>query len=146
MCKKKLDFCMRFRLSKTYRFLFEQNMSTLFENIKQGLTRILKAFVYSYDGFKVLLNEPAFKQELCVFFVFTTLSFVFDVSSAERALMIFALFFILCAEAVNTAVEVCINRISTEIHPLSKKAKDIGSFVVLLSFVNAIVVWMVILL
>lgn len=121
-------------------------MSTFFENIKQGLGRILKAFVYSYDGFKALVkSEPAFREDLFVFAIFTLLAFVFDVSSAERALMIFALFFILFAEAVNTAVEVCINRISTEIHPLSKKAKDIGSLIVLLAFLNAIVIWAVIL-
>jgi diacylglycerol kinase (ATP) len=36
---------------------------------------------------------------------------------------------------VNTAIEVIIDRIGEEYHPLSKKAKDIGSLLVLLSFV-----------
>jgi len=138
---------LRFRLSRAYRFYFEQNMNTFLKNIKQGLKRILKAFVYSYDGFKALIkSEPAFRQDLAVFIFFTPLCFILNVSNAERALMIFALFFILFAEAVNTAVETCIDRISSEIHPLSKKAKDIGSLVVLLSFINAIVIWAVILL
>ena len=122
-------------------------MNTFLNNIKQSLMRILKAFVYSYDGVTAIIkSEPAFRQDLCVFAVFTPLSFILNVSSAERALMIFALFFILFAEAVNTAVETCINRISTDFHPLSKKAKDIGSFTVLLAFLNAIIIWAVILL
>lgn len=122
-------------------------MNTFFENIKQGLRRILKAFVYSYDGFKAILkSEPAFRQELCLVVVLAPLSLQFDVSTASHAIMIFSLFFILFAEMVNTAIEVLIDRISSKIHPLSKKAKDIGSLMVLLSFINAFVVWAVILL
>lgn len=122
-------------------------MNTFFENIKQGLRRILKAFVYSYDGFKAILkSEPAFRQELYLVVVLAPLSLQFDVSTASHAIMIFSLFFILFAEMVNTAIEVLIDRISPKIHPLSKKAKDIGSLMVLLSFINAFVVWAVILL
>lgn len=123
-----------------------KNLNTFFENFKQGLRRILKAFVYSYNGLKVLLGEPAFKQELVLVVLLIPVSFMCDVSTASHALLIFSLFLILLAESVNTAVEVCIDRISKDIHPLSKKAKDIGSFVVLLSFINAFLVWAVILL
>ena len=44
-------------------------------------------------------------------------------------------------ELVNTAVEVIIDRISQDYHELSKKAKDIGSLLVLLSFLNALILW-----
>jgi len=122
-------------------------MNTFFENIKQGLHRILKAFVYSYDGFKAILkSEPAFRQELVLVAVLAPLSLRFDVSTASHAIMIFSLFFILFAEMVNTAIEVVIDRISPDVHPLSKKAKDIGSLMVLLAFINVFVIWAVILL
>jgi diacylglycerol kinase (ATP) len=49
------------------------------------------------------------------------------------------------AELVNTAIETTINRIGPEIHPLSKKAKDIGSAVVFVAFFQALVVWSVVL-
>lgn len=121
-------------------------MKNLTSNIKQGLKRILKAFVYSYDGFKAIFaSEPAFRQDLCVVAVLLPISLQFDVSTASHAIMIFSLFFILFAEMVNTAIEVAIDRISTKTHPLSKKAKDIGSLMVLLSFINAFVIWAVIL-
>jgi len=118
----------------------------IFKSLKQkilkGIKRILNAFRFSYDGFKATFkSEPAFREDLFVFAVFLPISLIVDVSSCERALMIFSLIFILFAECVNTAIEVVIDRISTEIHPLSKKAKDIGSFIVLLSFVNALIIW-----
>ncbi len=122
-------------------------MKNMKKNIIQGIKRILNAFIYSKDGLKAMFqSEPAFRQDLAVFVVFAILAFLCPVSSVECALMLFSLFLILFAESVNTAIEVCIDRISEDIHPLSKKAKDIGSFVVLLSFINAIVVWAVILL
>ncbi len=112
-----------------------------------ALYRILKAFCYSYDGFKATFkSEPAFREDLFLCAVLTPIAFVVDVLPSERALLLFALIFILFAECVNTAIEVAIDRISTEIHPLSKKAKDIGSLTVLLAFVNAALIWMIILL
>ena len=49
-------------------------------------------------------------------------------------------------ELINTAIETIIDRISDEYHNLSKKAKDIGSCLVLLSFINMIFIWMSILI
>ena len=60
--------------------------------------------------------------------------------------MVFSLFLILLMEAVNTAIETLVDRISEKYHPLSGQAKDIGSFLVLLSFINAIIVWGLVLL
>ena len=59
----------------------------------------------------------------------------------QKALLICSLLFIVIMELVNTAVEVVIDRISPDYHELSKKAKDIGSSLVLLAFVNAIILW-----
>jgi len=41
---------------------------------------------------------------------------------------------------------VLVNRISEDYHELSKKAKDIGSLLVLLSFVNACIIWAAVLI
>ncbi len=49
-------------------------------------------------------------------------------------------------EMVNTVIEVIIDQISRERHPLSGHAKDIGSTLVLVSFINAIIVWITIIL
>jgi diacylglycerol kinase (ATP) len=49
-------------------------------------------------------------------------------------------------ELVNTAIEFTIDRIGDEFHILSKKAKDVGSLLVLIAFINAGVVWIACLL
>jgi diacylglycerol kinase (ATP) len=112
-----------------------------------GIKRILKAFTYSFDGFKaVFKSEAAFRQELLfclvcgVIFCFLPLP-----TNMARAFLFFALFLILFMELINTAIEVIIDRIGEEYHPLSKKAKDIGSLLVLLAFVHFFVVAAIIL-
>ncbi len=52
---------------------------------------------------------------------------------------------VLCAELVNTALEAAVDRISLDIHPLARRAKDIGSAAVMLALVNAGVVWLLVL-
>lgn len=102
----------------------------------KGIKRILKAFSYSFDGFRaVFKSEAAFRQDLLFCFLCgIELCFV-KINPLMLAIICFLLFFILFAELVNTAIEVIIDRIGEEYHPLSKKAKDIGSLLVLLSFV-----------
>ncbi|MBO4295097.1 MAG: diacylglycerol kinase [Alphaproteobacteria bacterium] len=110
------------------------------------MRRILDAFKYSFDGFKsVLKSEAAFREDLLVCVFLTPIVFMLNILPVERAFLIFVLILILFAECVNTAIEVVIDRISTETNPLSKKAKDIGSFIVLLSYINAVIAWLIIL-
>ena len=107
-----------------------------------GIKRILKAFKYSYDGFTATFkSEAAFRQDLAVCLLFGGVALWLDVAWAQKCILLSALIFILLAELVNTAIETVIDRISADYHELSKKAKDIGSLVVLLAFINAIVVW-----
>ena len=46
------------------------------------------------------------------------------------------------AELINTAIETIVDRISSEHHQLSAKAKDIGSAIVLLAGLNAAFIWL----
>jgi diacylglycerol kinase (ATP) len=49
-------------------------------------------------------------------------------------------------ELLNSAVEATVDRISLERHDLAKRAKDIGSAAVLVSLINAVVIWVLVLL
>lgn len=107
-----------------------------------GIKRILKAFAYSKDGFvSSFQSEAALRQDLAIFVVFGIVACFLDLLLWQKALLICSLLFIVIMELVNTAVEVVIDRISPDYHELSKKAKDIGSSLVLLAFVNAIILW-----
>ena len=116
------------------------------KNTATGLKRILKAFTYSGKGLKsVFKTEVAFRQDLIVFLIGTILCFSLSLTGIQRAVMMFSLFLILLMELVNSAIETVVDRISKDYHPLSGRAKDIGSSLVFLAFVNAIVVWSLIL-
>lgn len=107
-----------------------------------GIKRILKAFVYSRDGFiSAFKSEAALRQDLAVFAIFSIVAMCLNLVLWQKAVLISSLLFIVIMELVNTAVEAVIDRISPEYHELSKKAKDIGSLLVLLAFVNAVILW-----
>jgi diacylglycerol kinase (ATP) len=48
---------------------------------------------------------------------------------------------ILIVEILNSALEAIVDKASPERHELAKRAKDMGSAAVLLSLINAAVVW-----
>ena len=132
--------------SERLAFIFNLVYSEVMKNVLSGYKRILKAFVYSWQGFETLLKkEVAFRQDFAVFIVGICVCCFLSLTGIERALMIFSLFLILLMEAVNSTIETIVDRISEKYHPLSGQAKDIGSFLVLLSFINAVVVWLLIL-
>jgi len=53
---------------------------------------------------------------------------------------------IVLMELANTAIETVVDRISEETHPLSKKAKYIGSAMVFFAIMMALLVWVLMLL
>lgn len=110
------------------------------------LLRIFKAFGYSWAGLKsAFISEPAFRQELLLMIFAVPLVFYLKITAVEKAVLLFSLFLILLTELINTAIEAIVDRISDEHHLLSKKAKDVGSALVLVAFLQAGIVWAVVL-
>ena len=108
----------------------------------KGFRRILSAFKNSFDGLVyVFREEEAFRQDVFLFVVSIPFIFLFDFSVVERLMLFSSVFLILFAEVVNSVAEAVVDRISAEWHKLSKAVKDMGSFLVFLSFVYFFVVW-----
>lgn len=113
---------------------------------KTGLERILNAFKYSRDGFiAAFKSEEAFRQDVLLCSILFIITLILNISFIEKIFLFSTLFLVIIAELINTAIEAIIDRISHEIHPLSKIAKDIGSCIVLVSFVYLILVWIIVL-
>ena len=111
-----------------------------------GLTRIYKAAGYSIKGITAAWkHEAAFRQEAIVVVPAILLAFYLDVSSIERILMVGALILVLVVELLNSAIESAIDRIGPEMHPLSGRAKDMGSAAVSITIGFALFTWGVIL-
>jgi diacylglycerol kinase (ATP) len=110
-----------------------------------GLRRLLNAARYSIDGFVAALSEAAFRQELIVAAVLVPLGLFLGATGSERALLVGGVLLVLVVELLNSGVEAVVDRVSIEDHALSKRAKDLGSAAVMLSLVNAAVVWLLVL-
>jgi len=107
-----------------------------------GLTRIVNAFGYSIKGLKATFREEAaFRQELVLTLVLVPVALLLDVSRIDRVLMIASLLLVLIVELMNSAIESAINRIGTEHHVLSGRAKDQGSAAVLIALALSALVW-----
>ncbi|MCW8092352.1 diacylglycerol kinase [Alteromonas sp. ASW11-130] len=111
-----------------------------------GFPRLYFATLYSLKGLKAAFkSEAAIRQELAAMLVLIPIACYLDVTTVERLLLILSLFIVLIAELLNSAVEALADRVSTEIHLLIAKAKDIGSAAVFVSLILAAIVWGVIL-
>jgi len=111
-----------------------------------GFTRLLRAFGYSFQGFRhAWREEAAFRQETALAVLIIPGGLYLGRSGVERALLVCPMLLILVVEILNSAVEAVVDRSGTERHPLSGMAKDMGSAAVMLSFVLLGTVWFLIL-
>ncbi len=108
----------------------------------RGLKRLVKAAMYSWHGLLYTTkHEEAFRLELGFAAIMLPLSWVFDVSSVERILMVASVILVLIVELLNSAIEAVVDRIGPESHELSGAAKDIGSAAVFLALGLCLFVW-----
>ena len=107
-----------------------------------GLKRVFKATYRSYLGFKAAFKEEAaFRQELLLSLILFPISFWLASSLLHWAILISSLLIILIVELLNSAIEALTDRVSTELHVLSGRAKDMGSAAVTLSLTIVLIIW-----
>lgn len=112
---------------------------------KTGLTRVIHATRYSWQGLKAaFIHEAAFRQELLLTIILVPVAFWFTADAVKLSLLIGSLLLLLIVELINSAIEAVVDRFGHEHHELSGRAKDIGSAAVFIALVNAGVIWTVI--
>lgn len=111
-----------------------------------GIKRIFRATGFSMKGLKAAwTHEAAFRQELVLCLVMLPITLLVDISTIERLMLIFTLFIVLIVELLNSAIEAVVDRVGSEIHPLSGQAKDIASAAVFISLTLCGITWLSIL-
>jgi len=109
---------------------------------KTGLQRLWNAFGYSLAGFRAAYkHEDAFRQEVLLTALMIPLALWLPATHIGKAAMIGSLLLVVIVELLNSAIEAAVDRISLDSHDLAKRAKDIGSAAVLVSLINVLVVW-----
>ncbi len=107
-----------------------------------GFTHLIKSTGYSLQGLKsAFINEAAFRHEIFLGIILIPLSFFVANNKIEWLLLIGSYLLILLAELLNSAVEAVVDRIGTERHELSGRAKDQGSAAVFIAIANCVLVW-----
>ena len=115
-------------------------------NKTRGLTRILRALGYAWQGLRACYrHEAAFRQEVLIALVVVPLGLWLGADGVERALLVGSWMLVMTDELLNSAVEATVDRFGPEHHVLSGRAKDIASASVFLSISLAIVVWALVL-
>jgi len=106
------------------------------------LRHIGNAFIWSAAGVKAAWkNELAFRVEAIIIIILVPVGLWLGRSAAERALLIASCLLIVITELLNSAVEAVVDRIGTEQHELSGRAKDMGSAAAFFSMLTAGIVW-----
>lgn len=119
----------------------------MFPKNTHGVSRFIKATRYSWQGIlSTLKTEAAFREEVLLLFIVIPLALWLGDNGVERALLLGSYVLILIIELLNSAVEAVVDRIGSEHHELSGKAKDIGSAAVFVSIILAIITWILILI
>lgn len=112
----------------------------------KGITRAFRAAINSWNGLiYAFKEESAFRQELGLSLVLIPLAIYLPVTPIEKILLIASVILVLIIELLNSSVEAAIDRISFEVHDLSKRAKDFGSAAVMLALLLCGLTWVIIL-
>ena len=109
---------------------------------RTGLERVFRATGYSIEGLRAAYRgESAFRQEFWLAALLLPAAFWVGRGWVETALLIATVALVLIVELLNSGIEAAIDRVSFEMHELSKRAKDLASAAVMLSLVLCAVVW-----
>ena len=112
---------------------------------RRSFRNFFSSLRFSVEGFVAALRfEPSFREDLIFAIILVPFAIILPVNAVSTAVMIAALFLIIIVELLNSAIEWTIDYISTEKHPLAKRAKDMASAAVFLSYLNCMVVWLII--
>jgi diacylglycerol kinase (ATP) len=110
---------------------------------RTGLDRVKRAAGHSAAGLRAAYrHESAFRQECWLAAVMLPAAFWLGRGWVEVALLAGLAVLVLVVELLNSAIEATVDRVSLDLHDLSKRAKDIGSAAVMLSLLLAGGIWL----
>ena len=108
--------------------------------------RVIRATGYTMKGLKSAYTyEAAFRQEVWLSFFMIPAGLYLGDGAVEKILLVGSVLLVLVTELLNSAVESVVDRIGSEYHELSGRAKDIGSAAVFVAMLITGLTWLLIL-
>ena len=106
---------------------------------KKGLRRLINATGYSMKGL-----SAAYREEVLLACVLIPCALLLGLPAVETVLLIGSVLLLMLVEILNSAIEAVVDRIGPELHPLSGRAKDLGSAAVFIAMIILGVTWLLI--
>lgn len=114
--------------------------------IRAGVLRRLKSFAYAFAGwYFVLKSQPNAWIHAVITMAVGALALWLNVGRFEWVALVLTVMVVWMAEFMNTAIEVVVDMVMPEEHPLAKAAKDVAAATVLIGALGAIIVGLLIL-
>lgn len=103
--------------------------------------RLFESFNYAIEGFLYTLKtQKNMRLHFLAAIIVLLLGFYYNFTKIELILLLLTISFVLIAEMFNTGVELIIDLITDEFHPLARIIKDITAGAVLVASINAVFV------
>lgn len=107
------------------------------------LRRIVLATRYSWRGLRQgWRTQAALRYECYILLIVIPAAWWLGETTVERALLIGSCLLVVVVELINSAIETTVDRIGSDLHELSGRAKDLGSAAVFCSIVLAAAIWL----
>ena len=107
-------------------------------------TSRLASLRHAWLGLRVFVSQPNARIHTVAAVLVVVLGWWLQVSRGEWLALLLAMGMVLTTEALNTALELAVDRASPEWHPLARDAKDVAAAAVLMASVCAAVVGLVV--
>ena len=103
--------------------------------------RFIESFNAAVEGFiYVLKTERNMRIHFLTALFIILLGIAMNFSVVELAVLCVSIAFVLAAEMLNTAIELTVDMVKAEFHPVARAIKDVGAGAVLLAALNAVIV------
>ncbi len=111
------------------------------------ISRLWAATGYSINGLKASFQqEAAFRLEILLTIIILPAAWYLGRDGLERSLLIGSWLLVLVVELLNSAIESAVDRIGSDHHVLSGRAKDQASAAVLITLFIPATIWLAIIL
>jgi diacylglycerol kinase len=112
----------------------------------ESQSSFIVSFKCAFDGLRYAVRtQKNFRFHLVAMLVVMIVAYWLDVTPTAWAVLLLTIGFVLVVELLNTAVEVIVDLVSPDFHPLAKTAKDLAAGAVLLVAITSVLVGLVIL-
>ena len=108
------------------------------------IRRVLLGTRYSWQGLRAgWRTQAALRYEVCILLLTVPFALWLGRTSVERVLLIGSWLLVIVVELINSAIESVVDRVGSDLHELSGRAKDLGSAAVFCSIILATAIWLI---